>query len=143
MTQTKLINALIENTKRLPQVSAFLQTFICWIIFWNRLDIHIFVLWGPKWHEKFHVKSEGSVNCPSKLCHVVSSIGSQRIMNYDFWITDAIDFEPNLQHSPKRCKFFKIASFILNFSAILINLHVLGEWWRFASKLIASVIQQT
>ena len=70
-------------------------------------------------------------------------MGSQRIMNKVCWITDAIDFEANLHHSPKTCKFYKIAEKFVIKMAISKNLHVFGEWWRFASKSIASVIQQT
>ena len=63
----------------------------------------LFLTMFLKWNFSFYLK------CPSKLFHLVSSMGSQRIMNYVCSITDAIDFEANLHHSPKTCKFIKIA----------------------------------
>ena len=57
-----------------------------------------------KWNFKFYLK------CPSKLLHLVRSMGSQTIMNYVCWNTDTFFFEANLHHSPKTCKFIKIAA---------------------------------
>ena len=66
---TKFVNARIENTKRLPQVSAILQTFICWIIFWIDQENLDFLIGKPKWPKS-----------PKKwTCHFHSSLFVLRI----------------------------------------------------------------
>ena len=61
---TKFVNARIENTKRLPQVSAILQTFICSITLRNGCENRNWIQRGLKWQKstgKFQVLFEGSV----------------------------------------------------------------------------------
>ena len=61
---TKFVNARIENTKKLPQVSAILQTFKCSITLRNGCENRNWIQWGLKWQKstgKFQVLFEGSV----------------------------------------------------------------------------------